>query len=417
MDYRIFPPEEMLEATVELPLSKSVSARQLVIDAIAGCATEVAVADCDDTRVLSESLTRRTGDVNVGAAGTAMRFLTAFYAATEGTDVTLDGSERMRRRPVGALVEALRKLGADIEYAGEEGFPPLRIRGRRLTGGSLEMDASVSSQFTSALLMVAPTMKEALHITMVNEVTSLPYLKMTAEMMRRRGAEVEIEGVRAHAFPGEYNRKQEAVERDWSAASYWYETAALTAGWVTLPGLAPHSLQGDGAMRGYGERLGVVTEFDDGAAELSASPEQFSRFDQDMCDTPDLVQTVAITAAMLGIPFRLTGVHTLRNKETDRLEALRTEALKLGFVFEIEGDNVISWEGRRNPIFAVPEFDTYDDHRMAMALAPVSVFLPGIVVRDAEVVSKSYPDFWEDLRSAGFIITDASEPLPEPSDE
>lgn len=417
MDYRIFPPEEMLEATVELPLSKSVSARALVIDAIAGCGTAVAVADCDDTRVLAESLKRLHGDVNVGPAGTAMRFLTAYYAATDGADVTLDGNERMRRRPIGALVDSLRKLGADIEYGGEEGFPPLRIRGRRLKGGSLEIDASVSSQFTSALLMVAPTMEEALHLTMVNEVTSLPYLKMTAEMMRRRGAEVEIEGVRAHAFPGKYNARQVTVERDWSSASYWYEIAALTAGWVTLPGLTLPSLQGDSAMRVYGAKLGVVTNIEDGAAELSASPEQFSRFDQDMCDTPDLVQTVAVTAAMLGVPFRLSGVQTLRNKETDRLEALRREALKLGLVFEIENDNVISWEGRRNPIFAVPEFDTYGDHRMAMALAPVSVFLPGIVVRDVEVVSKSYPDFWEDLRGAGFIITDASEPLPAPADE
>ena len=413
MDYRIFPPEEILECSVTLPLSKSISARALIMRRLAGCTDAYTVADCDDTRSMAEALTCTSCEVNIGPAGTAMRFLTAYYAATEGCDIILDGNERMRRRPIRALVDALRSLGADIEWAGEEGFAPLHIRGRRLKGGELTMDSSVSSQFISAILMVAPTMQSPLTLTLDGETVSMPYIKMTVEMMRRAGIETEISRDVITVAPGKYRPYDEPVERDWSAAAFWYEIAAITAGWVTLPGLCDKSLQGDAVTAALYPRLGVLTEFEDGAAELSATPDLYSRLDLDMTDTPDLVQAMAVTACAIGVPFRFTGVATLRHKETDRLEALRRELLKIGCVAEIESDNIISWEGQRVPLTEMPVIDTYGDHRMAMAFAPLSVFVPGIIVRDAEVVAKSYPGFWDDMRQAGFTLTDAAEPLPD----
>ncbi len=417
MDYRIFPPEEILECSVTLPLSKSISARALIMRRLAGCTDAYTVADCDDTRSMAEALTCTSGEVNIGPAGTAMRFLTAYYAANEGCDIILDGNERMRRRPIRALVDALRSLGADIEWAGEEGFAPLHIRGRRLKGGELTMDSSVSSQFVSAILMVAPTMQEPLTLTMDGETVSMPYIKMTVEMMRRAGIDAEISRDVITVAPGKYRPYDEPVERDWSAAAFWYEIAAITAGWVSLPGLGDKSLQGDAVTAALYPRLGVLTEFENDAAELSATPDLYSRLDLDMTDTPDLVQAMAVTACAIGVPFRFTGVATLRHKETDRLEALRCELLKIGCVAEIESDNIISWEGRRVPLTEMPVIDTYGDHRMAMAFAPLSVFVPGIIVRDAEVVGKSYPGFWDDMRQAGFTLTDAAEPLPEPDAE
>ena len=410
MDYIITPPDEMLECTVELPLSKSLSARQLIIDAVSGLTSDAELAQCDDTDILRAALGRNSGTVDVGAAGTAMRFLTAYYAATPGTDVVLDGCERMRKRPIALLVDALRLLGADIEYAGEEGFAPLHIRGRRLAGGTVEIDASVSSQFVSALMMVGPTMEAPLHIVLRNNIASAPYIKMTAGMMERRGADVEIAGQTVIVSPGKYTCAGGAIERDWSAASYWYAIAAISAGWVTLPGLEEHSMQGDAAMRAFGERIGVLTAFDDedapDAAVLSASPEQHSRLTIDMTATPDLVPALAVASFTLGIPFHFTGVATLRDKECDRIAALTAEALKLGGIFESENVDTLSWDGRRCPVGERPMIDTYGDHRMAMAFAPVSIFVPGIVIRDAEVVSKSYPRFWEQLAEAGFTVAE-----------
>ena len=408
MDYRIFPPEEILETSVALPLSKSISARALIMAALGSSAPEE-LADCADTRAMTDALASDSETVNIGHAGTAMRFLTAYYAATPGKNVILDGSERMRQRPIGVLVDTLRRLGAEIEYLGEEGLPPLKIEGKRLTGGEIEIDSSVSSQFVSAVLMVAPTMADGLTVKLAGETVSMPYIKMTAAMMRDRAIDVEIERDTITVRPGHYDSCAAAVERDWSAAAFWYEIAALTAGWVTLPDLHPRSIQGDSALADIYPRMGVLTEWTDEGAELSATPDLYSRVDLDMTDMPDLVQSVAVTACAIGLPFRLTGLSTLRHKETDRLEALSRELLKIGCVIEIESDSVISWEGRRLPVNEMPEIDTYNDHRMAMSFAPLAVFVPGIVIRDAEVVEKSYPGFWHDMRQAGFTITDAAQ--------
>ena len=420
MDIRIFPPDQMVEATVRLPLSKSVSARQLIMDGLSGTASGHPLAECQDTEVLQAAIAVSQGTVDVQASGTALRFLTAYYAATPGTDVTLTGTDRLCHRPIDGLVDALRALGADIDYADRQGYAPLHIRGRRLQGGAIDMDASVSSQYASALMMVAPTMTDGLTITLLNNIASAPYIKMTMLMMEARGADVEMAGQRIIVRPGAYTKAGVPVERDWSAASYWYEITALSAGWVTLPGLEAASVQGDALMRVYGEQLGVNTAFDDedspDSAVLSASPEQFSRLTLDMGPTPDLVPAVAITAAVLGIPFRLSGVATLRLKECDRLAVLMREALKLGIVMQMDGDDTLTWEGQRIPLTQLPDIDPADDHRMAMAFAPVSVFVPGMIIRNAQTVSKSYPNFWHDLQDAGFTFsqvgadTDDSQP-------
>lgn len=406
MKLRIMPPEEMIETEITLPLSKSMYNRAVVMRALTpGDDRDLGPSPCDDATAMFGAIGLLTGDVNIGAAGTAMRFLTAYYAATPGADVTIDGCGRMRERPIGVLVDALRSLGADIEYAGEEGFPPLHIRGRKLHGDSIDIDSSVSSQFVSALMMVAPTFDSPLTLNLLGEVASLPYIRMTAGMMANRGIDVEVYPNSVEIKPGSYRPvKIDDVERDWSAASYWYSLTALSAGWVTLAGLAMLSLQGDSEVAAYYDKLGVVTGEEDGNVELSASPEVFSRFEADFSETPDVAQTVAVTCAMIGVPFHITGLGNLRIKETDRLEALRAELYKLGVEIEVRRDSEIVWEGRRHPIFEVPEIDTYGDHRMAMSFAVAAVYVNGLVINDAEVVCKSYPGFWDDLRHAGFTL-------------
>lgn len=419
MDYRIFPPEEMLEAEISVPLSKSMSNRALLMHALAtGEYPDFSVARCDDTEMMISALSGGIrGEVNIGAAGTAMRFLTAYYAATPGADILIDGSERMRKRPIGPLVDALRRCGADITYAGAEGFPPLRIKGSRLHGGGYEIDASISSQFVSAILMMAPTFDSDFRLTLKGEISSLPYLDMTIAMMRYRGINVEREHTFVYVTPGQYSKPERSdIERDWSAASYWYSVAALSAGWVTIPELKLPSLQGDSIAAELFGKLGVITTpNDDGGIELSASPEVYSRLDVDFSDYPDLVQTLVVVCGMLGVPFAFTGVRSLRIKETDRLEALCREMAKLGVILTTEKDSVIKWDGRRVPIRELPVIDTYDDHRMAMAFAPAAMYIPGLIIKDCETVNKSYPRFWENMQKAGFTLADPTltEEIPE----
>lgn len=408
MNCRVFPPEEMVEANVQLPLSKSISNRALIINALTKDALPLScVAKCDDTDVMVAALTGDNNMVNIGAAGTAMRFLTAYFALQEGREVVIDGSERMRHRPISALVDALRECGAEIEYAGESGFPPLRIAGRKLTGGKISLPASISSQYISALLMVAPLMENGLTLCLEGEIISRPYILMTLSMMRQWGVESDFCGNEIVIAPQQYQPVKFDVEADWSAASYWYEIAAISSGDITLHGLQQQSYQGDSHVADFFEQLGVLTTFTDEGTSLEPSPELSPRLRLDLSDQPDLAQTIAVTGCMLGIPFHLTGLSTLRIKETDRLEALRIELGKLGCQLTIEKDSELIWNGQRRPIYELPAIDTYDDHRMAMAFAPVSLFLPGIVINNIEVVSKSYPEYWKHLQDAGFRFVDA----------
>ncbi len=422
MDYRIFPPEEIPEATVSLPPSKSMAARTLTMDFIAAGSSAIIDNDgtpaCDDTDVLSKILAAglpHGSTVDAASSGTALRILTALFAANDGCSCRLTGTDSLRSRPVGPLVDALRSLGAEISYAVREGYAPLDIKGKRLTGGDVLIDPSSSSQYVTALMLCAPLMTAGLNIRYSVPTTSASYVRLTAAMMRARGIDVRDESDGVYIAPGMYSTCiARTAEPDWSAASFWYEIAALTAGWVTLPGLRRDSGQPDKASADLFGRLGVTTEFSDEGAELSASPEIFNFLDADMSENPDLVPPLAVTACMAGVPFRFSGVAGLRHKECDRLNALRDELAKAGCLLSIEDyDNVLAWDGSRIPIASLPVFDSHNDHRIAMALAPAAVFLPGIIVRDAECAAKSYPGFWDDLTAAGFRLADPSDPIPE----
>lgn len=393
----------MLETRVSLPLSKSISNRALIINALTDSALPLKkVAKCDDTDVMVVALSSDEACVNIGAAGTAMRFLTAYFSSRQGREIVIDGTERMRHRPIAVLVDALRACGATIEYVGEDGYPPLRISGKKLQGGKITLSASVSSQYISALLMVAPTMEQGLSLTLEGDIISRPYIMMTLSMMHQWGVKSEFIGNTIAIAPQKYIPVDFEVEADWSAASYWYEIAALSSGDVSLHGLSRQSVQGDSEVSKYFEKLGINTHFNDGIVELEPSPDLSPRLNIDLSDQPDLAQTIVVTSCMLGIPFHITGLSTLKIKETDRLEALRTELLKLGVILTIERESELIWDGSRRPVYEFPVIDTYEDHRMAMAFAPVSLFVPGIVINNIEVVSKSYPDYWQHLQEAGF---------------
>ena len=399
---------QQANGTISLPTSKSISNRALMIAALCGGEPQVLhPALCDDTTVMVDALARQEGDINVGAAGTAMRFLTAYFATREGVTVTLDGVERMRHRPIGPLVDALRLLGAHIEYLGQEGFPPLQITGTAMHGGDITMAGDVSSQFISAVMMILPAIGGG-SIQLTGNIVSVPYIHMTAAVMRSMGAQVDFTGSTIAVGNG-YQGNDIVVEADWSAAAPWYALAALLPqSGITLQGLTADSIQGDARLVDLGSRLGIASRFDAHGVSLDTS--RFidcccSNF-ADMAATPDLVPSWAVLMCLLERSFRMTGVRTLRLKESDRIEALRQELLKLGYVLKIEGEDAISWYGERVAVTTQPPvIDTHGDHRMAMAFAPAAVRFPGLIISDADVVSKSYPAYWRHLTLCGYTIT------------
>ena len=408
MNLQITAPSEVC-ATIALPASKSISNRALLISALCGGEPQVLhPALCDDTAVMIEALSHNGSDIdiNVGAAGTAMRFLTAYYATREGMTVTLDGTERMRQRPIGPLVDALRSMGADITYLGEQGFPPLRIRGAALHGDDVVMDGSVSSQFVSAVMMILPVVGGGtIHLT--GNLVSTPYIQMTAAVMREMGGQADVTGNTISVGTG-YTGHDCHVDADWSAAAPWYAIAALLPGSsLTLEALGPDSIQGDARLAQLASQLGIATRFDTRGATLDTS--HFigcccSCF-ADMAATPDLALSWAVLLCLLERSFRMTGVRTLRLKESDRIKALREELLHLGYVLKIESEDAISWYGERVPVAQEPPvIDSHGDHRIAMAFAPAAVRFPRLTITDADVVSKSYPNFWRHLEKAGFTI-------------
>ena len=407
MNYRIIAPRR-IEGEIDLPASKSISNRVLLLNAL--CATPGRLsnlAQCDDTdAVLSALAQPDASEVNIGAAGTAMRFLTAYFATREGREVVIDGTERMRQRPIGVLVDALRQLGADIEYVEAEGYPPLKITGTRLRGGALTVSGSVSSQYITAILLIAPVIG-GITLTIEGEIMSRPYIDMTLALMARYGVKAEWRENVIHVPAGEYTALDFTVEADWSAASYWWAMQAIVPqSRISLKGLEPQSLQGDSRIAELMSQMGVTGNWCGRYLDLRSNGGVgccCSTF-ADLSGTPDIAQTLVVMLCLMGRPFRITGLRTLRIKETDRLEALRTELRKLGYVVKVEGDDAISWHFETTAAEASPHICTYHDHRMAMAFAPAAIRFPGLIIDDALVVSKSYPLFWEHLRQAGFKI-------------
>lgn len=407
MNYRIIAPRR-IEGEIDLPASKSISNRVLLLNAL--CATPGRLsnlAQCDDSdAVLSALAQPDASEVNIGAAGTAMRFLTAYFATREGREVVIDGTERMRQRPIGVLVDALRQLGADIEYVEAEGYPPLKITGTRLHGGALTVSGSVSSQYITAILLIAPVIG-GITLTIEGEIMSRPYIDMTLALMARYGVKAEWRENVIHVPAGEYTALDFTVEADWSAASYWWAMQAIVPqSRISLKGLEPQSLQGDSRIAELMSQMGVTGNWCGRYLDLRSNGGVgccCSTF-ADLSGTPDIAQTLVVMLCLMGRPFRITGLRTLRIKETDRLEALRTELRKLGYVMKVEGDDAISWHFETTAAEASPHICTYHDHRMAMAFAPAAIRFPGLIIDDAQVVSKSYPLFWEHLRQAGFKI-------------
>ena len=415
MQYIVKAPNR-IKAEINLPASKSISNRVLVIHSLSGGnSTLHNLSDCDDTQVMINALRDMPEVIDIKAAGTAMRFMSAYLSVTEGEHV-ITGTERMKHRPIGVLVDALRRLGADIEYVGEQGYPPLRIRGKQLEGGTLEVPGNISSQYISALLMIGPALRNGLELRLTGDIISRPYIDLTLHVMHEFGCKIEWSSVDTISVkPQRYDDREYVVENDWSASSYWYEMLALSKdkeNGVILPGLRDASRQGDSVVRYLYSLLGVKTAFkndDHGQNTKVALTRHFSaltRMDYDFINQPDLAQTFVVTCCALGIPFHFTGLASLKIKETDRIKALKTEMRKLGYVLRDVNDCELEWDGARCEAEDNPSIDTYEDHRMAMSFAPLAITLGCIRINNPEVVSKSYPNYWDDLRKAGFEITE-----------
>ena len=411
--YNITKPER-LQVNIKLPASKSISNRALIIHALTGGSIiPDNLSDCDDTEVVIHALEQMPEVIDIKAAGTAMRFMTAFLAATEHGEHVITGTERMQHRPIKILVDALRQLGADIAYEKEEGFPPLRIKGATLDGGQLEVAGNISSQYISALLLIGPMLRKGLTLRLLGDTISRPYIDLTLWTMREFGADAEWTAVDTITIqPKPYESRPYIIENDWSAASYWYEIVALSddpEAEVCLEGLMDGSKQGDSSVRYIFSLLGVKTTFGTRKAgvptkvTLTKSGHRVNRLEYDFVNVPDLAQTFVCTCCAMGVPFHFTGLQTLKIKETDRIAALKTEMAKLGYQLEAINDCELKWDGQKSQVSNSP-IDTYDDHRMALAFAPLAMKSP-ISINNPQVVSKSYPRFWEDLESANFNIS------------
>lgn len=388
---------DSLAAQISLPASKSISNRALILDALSYSPYDIEnLADCDDTNVLVSALDSNSTTFDIGAAGTTMRFLTAFLSKTVGEWV-ITGSERMKQRPIKLLVDALNGLGARIEYLENDGYPPLKIVGSALVGGEIHLKGNVSSQYISALMMIAPCMLKGLKIVLEGKIISKPYINMTMQMMDEYGIDVDFLGNIIQIEPQEYQPIPYKVESDWSAASYWYEILSLVGkGGVFLKGLGENSYQGDSKVADLFEQLGVKTTYMEDGVLLSPNGELTTRMEYDFTDEPDLTQTFAVTCCLKGIPFKFSGLETLKIKETDRIAALINELAKLGYVVYEPAESQLAWDGARCEPASPISIATYHDHRMAMAFAPAALVTP-IIVENPQVVTKSYPGFWDDF--------------------
>jgi 3-phosphoshikimate 1-carboxyvinyltransferase len=393
-----------LEAQIAITGSKSETNRLLLLQALFPNIILENTSNSDDSEVMQKALEGDEEIVDIHHAGTAMRFLTAYFAVNEGREVVLTGSPRMQERPIKVLVEALEQLGAQITYEKEVGYPPIRIKGQKITAHKVNIPANVSSQYISALLLVAPKLENGIELTLVGEITSVPYIKMTLALLNDLNIETSFVGNVITVHPKkEVETKVMTVESDWSSASYFFSLVALAqTATISLTSYKETSLQGDSALVEIYKQMGVTSEFEGNKLTLTKQNDfVYTDLNLELNNTPDIAQTIVVTCLGLGIGCHLTGLHTLKIKETDRLEALRIELTKLGADISVTNDSLtlVATKSINQDI----NIATYNDHRMAMAFAPLGLKVP-IIIDNAEVVSKSYPDFWSDLKSLGFIV-------------
>ncbi len=395
------------QSTIAVTGSKSESNRMLLLQALYPSLLIQNISNSDDSQLMAKALKSSDELIDIHHAGTAMRFLTAYFSIQEGKKTILTGSKRMKERPIKVLVDALKILGADISYLENDGYPPLKIVGKELNASKVSLEANVSSQYISALLLIASKLKNGLTLTLKGEITSVPYIKMTLALLNELGIETVFEKntIKVKPIQRAINPKTLVVESDWSSASYFYSIVALSeiGTEIELSSYKGSSLQGDSVLAEIYKNLGVKTTFSNHSIILKKDTDSLKALELNLKNAPDIAQTIAVTCLGLGVQCDLTGLHTLKIKETDRLEALKTEISKLGGTIKVTNDSLhMKPTSERESNIAI---DTYNDHRMAMAFAPLAL-KTALIINDAEVVSKSYPDFWSDLKSLGFSISE-----------
>lgn len=384
--------------------SKSETNRLLLLQALFSGLSIENTSESDDSEVMQAALKAKTDAINVHHAGTAMRFLTAYFAHLEGREVVLTGSQRMQERPIKILVEALRSIGASITYEKEEGYPPIIIKGKKLTGGTVTLPADISSQYISALLLIGPVLENGIHLDLVGKITSIPYINMTLSLLNNIGVQTEFKGQSIRVAPQKKPRlTTQIVESDWSSASYYFSVVALSdESEIHLTSYKKNSLQGDRVLREIYSKLGVNSSIEGQTLILKKEKVDLPNvLEWDLSKAPDIAQTIAVSCYGLGVGCKLKGLHTLKIKETDRLQALYNELTKLGAQVKVTDKSLELAAGSN--FVADCSLTTYNDHRMAMAFAPLALKVP-LIIENAEVVSKSYPTFWKDLEQINFKI-------------
>ena len=385
--------------------SKSESNRCLLLKALFNDITIENLSNSDDTELMKNALSSNHSLIDIHHAGTAMRFLTAFFATQNGRKIILTGSSRMKERPIRILVDALRNLGAKIEYSENEGFPPLKIQGQEFLKSEVFLKANVSSQYISALLLIAPSLKNGLNLYLDGKITSIPYIEMTLALLNEVGIKTSFESNKIKVFPyEEHNSKTLIVESDWSSASYFYSIVSLSSVGtkINISSYKENSLQGDAILSEIYNSLGVSSKFNNSVLTIEKVSDDLPKsLDLDLSNTPDIAQTIAVSCLGLQINCNLTGLHTLKIKETDRLLALKNEIKKLGTNIEISNNSLEI--NSPKPLLKNVEIKTYNDHRMAMSFAPL-MLRTDIYINNANVVSKSYPNFWNDLEKIGLNL-------------
>jgi len=386
MNYKIHHPTKVVECEIDLPASKSISNRLLIIQAL--CKQEFVItnlSNSEDTKALQKALKATATTIDVGAAGTSFRFLTAYLSTLVGNRFILTGSTRMKERPIKELVDALLELGVEIEYLEKTAFPPLAIIGTDISENKVSIDGKISSQFISAILLIAPTLKNGIKLKISGEIVSKPYIIMTLKLMEEFGISHTWQEDTIEIKPQKYSAKDYNIEADWSAASFWYEIAALSSSCtIRLNGLTENSIQGDGKVTELFQNLGVQSKFENGSVILTKKEENVISKEINLINTPDLYQPLECTLFSKNLTTKFLGLQTLKNKETNRINAVEKELLNL---------------------VTTKEITTYKDHRMAMSFAPLCLKYDTLQINDVEVVDKSYPNFWNDLKEGGFIIT------------